>query len=61
MAQTLTAHLLRLFRTRSVVHWKKNPISADTNVSEIISGVSFYIDNGMLCELIRIASMRRFL
>ena len=39
----------------------KNPIAADIIVFEIISGgFLFYIENGMLCVLIRIASMRRF-
>ena len=39
----------------------KNPIAADIIISEIIKGdFLFYVDNGMLCVLIRIASSRRF-
>ena len=39
----------------------KNPIAADISIFWIIKGdFIFYIDNGMLCILIRIASMRRF-
>ena len=38
----------------------KNPIAAAIIVFGIISGdFLFYIENGMLCVLIRIASMRR--
>ena len=39
----------------------KNLIAADISIFGIILGVFlFYIDNGMLCVLIGIASMRRF-
>ena len=39
----------------------KNPIAADIIIYGIITGDSlFYIDIGMLCVLIRIASMRLF-
>ena len=39
----------------------KNPIAGGIIIFEIIkSDFLFYIDNGMLCVLIRIASMRRF-
>ena len=42
-------------------HNKTNPIAADIIVFGIISGdFLFYINNGMLCVIIRIASMRRF-
>ena len=47
------------FRTGSLV--PKNPIAADIIVFLRISGdFRFYTDNGMVCVLIRIASMRRF-
>ena len=40
---------------------KIKPIAADIIVFVIISGhFLFYIENGMLCVLIRIASLRRF-
>ena len=39
----------------------KNPTVAEVIVFGIISGdFLFYIDNGLLCVLIRIASLRRF-
>ena len=50
------ARLPRLFRTRSSVPNKQIII-----VFRIISGdFLLYIDNGMFCVVIRIASMRRF-
>ena len=40
---------------------KKNPIAADIIIFGIIKGDFLrIIDNGILCVLIRIASMRRF-
>ena len=61
MARTLIARVPRLFRTRSCVPNQNCPITADMIVSGIISDdLLFYIDNGMLCVLIRIASMRQF-
>ena len=39
---------------------QKRPVTADKIVFGIVSGDCFYIDNDMLCVLIRIASMRRF-
>ena len=58
VARTLMAHLPRLFRTCSWVSWKKNPIAADVGSFRVI--FLFYVENGILCVLIRIASMRRF-
>ena len=56
VAKTPIARLPQLFRTRSGVP-NKNP----RHFSEIIlGGFLFYIENCMLCVLIRIASMRRF-
>ena len=61
VAQTLLAHLPWLFQTHSKVLNKNDPIAADIIVFGIISGnYLFYTDNGMLCILIRITSMRRF-
>ena len=57
MARTLMARLPRLFRT----HFKslgKNPLAADLGLFSVI--FFFYIENGILCVFIRIASMRRF-
>ena len=50
MARTLMARLLPwLFRTRSLVPYKKNNIPADIIIFDIISGdFLFYIDNGIL-------------
>ena len=60
MARTPMARLPQLLRTRSGVP-NKNPIAAGIIVFVIISsGFLFYIENGMLCVLIRIASIRRF-
>ena len=57
MARTLMARLPRLFRTRSSVPWKKS----HSCIFRIIYGdFLFYIENGILYVLIRIASMRRF-
>ena len=57
MAQTLTTRLPPLFRTPSWVPWKQSHSSR----FGIIKGVFlFCIENGILCVLIRIASMRRF-
>ena len=57
MARTLMARLPRLFRTHSWVRWKK----AHSCRFGIIYGVFLiHIENGILCVLIRIASMRRF-
>ena len=40
---------------------EKNPTAADIILLGIIKGdFLYYIDNGMLCILVRIASMRRF-
>ena len=36
----------------------KDPIAADLGLFTVI--FSFYVESGMLCVLIRIASMRRF-
>ena len=57
MARTLKARLPRLFRTRSLVRWKKNPIAADIIVFGIIKGdFLFYIDNGVSCVIITFIS-----
>ena len=60
MARTLIAHLPQLFRTRFFESLtKKNLTAADIIIFGIILGAFlFFIDNGMLCMLIRIASMR---
>ena len=56
MARTPMARLPRLFQTRSCVPRKKNPIAADIIIYGIIKGDFLcYIDNGMLCVLIKIA------
>ena len=61
VARTLMARLLQLLRTRSRVPNKKNPTAADIIVFWIALGDFLsYIDNGMLCVFIRIASTRRF-
>ena len=61
VARTLMARLPQLLRTRSRVPNKKNPTAADIIVFGIILGDFLsYIDNGMLCVFIRIASTRRF-
>ena len=40
---------------------RKNPLGADIIVFVIVLGdFRFYIDNGMLCVIVRVASMRRF-
>ena len=52
------AHLPQLFRTVLESLTKKNPIAADIILFGIISGDLLYIDNGMSCVLIKIASMR---
>ena len=56
VVRTPTARIPRLFQTRSGIPNKMNPIPADIIVFGIISG-DFH---GMLCVLIRIASMRQF-
>ena len=57
VARTLMACLLRLCRTRSRLPWK-NPIAADW---DNLGYFFFYIENGILCVLIRIiAAMRQF-
>ena len=40
--------------------WSPQEISQSSRTGKIKSDFSFYIENGMLCVLIRIASMRRF-
>ena len=58
MARTLMARLPRLFRTRFRVPWKNSHCRL-----KIIEGdfmIFFYFESGILCVLIRIASMRRF-
>ena len=58
VAQTLVARLPRLFRIRSSVPNKNNPIPAGVIVFGMIWGdFLFYIDNDMLCVLIRIAAI----
>ena len=57
VARTLMARLPWLVRTRSWVARKK---SKSCRFGIIKGGVPFYIENGILCLLIRIASMRRF-
>ena len=57
MARTLRARLPRLFRTPSWVSWKK---IHNCRFGIIEGDFLFYIWNGILCVLIRIASMRRF-
>ena len=57
VARTLMARLPRLFRTRSRVP-KKNSFVCRFWI--ILCDFLFYIENGMLYVLIRIASMRRF-
>ena len=54
MARTLMARLPRLFQTRYSVPGK-NPIAADFGVNK--GDCLFYIENGILRVLIRIASM----
>ena len=57
VARTLMARLLRLFRTRLWVPWKQsNSCRFGINLAHFL----LYIENGMLCVLIKIASMRRF-
>ena len=57
MARTLMARLPRLFRTHSWVRWKK----AHSGRYWIVYGVFLgHMENGILCALIRISSMRRF-
>ena len=59
MARTLMACLPRLFEL-VLESLTKNLIAADISVFGIILGdFLFYIDNGMLCVLNRIASLRR--
>ena len=50
------AHLPRLFRTHFAVLCE-NFIAADFGVIKVFF---FFIENGILCVLIRIASIRRF-
>ena len=64
-ARTLMACLPQLFQTLKSLtkkkKKKKNPIAADIIVFGFISSdFLFHIDNGMLCVLIRIASIRQF-
>ena len=60
VARTLMVCSPRLFRTRSET-LTKNPIAADIIAFWIIAGDFHYcIDIGILCVLIRIASMRLF-
>ena len=56
MAQILMAHL-PLFRICSGVPWEK---ILSCRFGIIKGDFLFYIENGILCVLIRIASMRRF-
>ena len=58
VARTLMAHLPRLFRTHSLV--LKNKIPQMQIKDKFFGDFLFYIENGILCVLIRIASMRRF-
>ena len=61
LVRVIDVSLARLFRTHSGVPNKKNPIAADIIMFEIILGeFLFYVENSMLCVLIKIASMRRF-
>ena len=55
MARTLMPRLPRLFRNRSCVPWKK---SHSFRFELILGDFVFYIENGILCVLIRIASSR---
>ena len=56
MARTLMARIPWLFFvTKSL---GKNPIAADLEYFRVI--FFFYIQNGILCVLIRIVSMRQF-
>ena len=57
VARTLIARIPRLFRTRSRDP-KKIPCCRHYFIG--ITLVDFYTDNGMLCVLIRIVSVRRF-
>ena len=57
MARTLMTRLPRLFRTRTLVPWKK---SNSCRLGIIKANFLKYIENGIWCVLIRIASMRRF-
>ena len=49
--------LPQLFRTRSWDPWEKSP---KLQIWDNLGWFSFYIENGILCVLIEIASMRRF-
>ena len=51
MARTLMARLPWLFQTHSCVPWKKNSRTADLGYKGVFL---FYIENGILCVLIRI-------
>ena len=51
------ARLPRLFRTRAWVHGK-NPLATDVESFRVV--FIFYVENGILCVLNTIASMRRF-
>ena len=57
MVRTLMARLARLFRTRALVPRNKYH---SCRFGIIKGDFPFYIENGILCVLIRIASVRRF-
>ena len=60
MTRTLMTGLSRLFQTRSWDPNKKSHRRRHYCILDNCGWYSYYIDNGMLCILIGIASMRRF-
>ena len=60
MARTPMARLPRLFRTHYWVPREKFHSCRHYYIWDNFGWFSFYIENGMFCVLIRIASMRRF-